>query len=469
MTRRILIRGATILTMDAALGDLERGDVLVEGELIRVVAPRIEASDCEVVEADGMILSPGFIDTHRHVWQTQLRGVAADWTLFDYTLNMRMGFGSLYAPDDAYLGNHAGAIEALDAGITTVVDHAHIMNSPEHADEALRGLVESGIRAIFCYGLYPNPSYDPFALDFDPGWRFEDARRVRRDKLASDGARVCFGLAPSEVTATPFEQIERELAVARELGARCISCHVSMGRWDHGTRVVARLAAAGKLGPDLLFVHGSTLSDDELVAIADSGASISCTPETELQMAMGRPVFARARTAGARPSLGIDIVSNFSGDMFAQMRLLLQSERGFDNEARADAPRALALRARDVLALATTGGARAAGLDLVTGSITPGKQADLVLTRTDSPHMAGVCDPVAALVLYAAASDVDTVLVGGDVLKHGGTLGGRVPLEWPRLRDRLRASGERIRERAVQLPRDEIAPLLEAAMFAGAH
>jgi cytosine/adenosine deaminase-related metal-dependent hydrolase len=183
-------------------------------------------------------------------------------------------------------------------------------------------------------------------------------------------------------------------------------------------------------------------------------------------MAMGRPVFARAKIAGAKASLGIDIVSNFSGDMFAQMRLLLQSERGFDNEARADAPRALGLRAREVLALATIEGARAAGLDAVAGSISPGKQADLVLVRTDSPHMAGVCDPIAALVLYAAASDVDTVLIGGDVMKRGGVLVGHGGGDdWPRLRERVRASGERIRRRASTLPRDEIAGLLAAAMF----
>lgn len=184
-------------------------------------------------------------------------------------------------------------------------------------------------------------------------------------------------------------------------------------------------------------------------------------------MAMGRPVFARAKATGAQPSLGIDIVSNFGGDMFAQMRLLLQSERGFDNEQRTDAPRVLALSTRDVLALATIEGARAAGLDGVTGSLTPGKQADLVVTRTDSPHMAGVCDPVAALVLYAAPSDVDSVLVGGDLLKRGGFLvGRRGDLDWAGLRSRVIASGQRIRWLANALPREEIAPLLAAAMFA---
>ncbi len=466
---RLLIRGATVLTMDPVLGDLVEGDVLVSGENIEAVAPHLEAGDSRVIDAAGAIVAPGFVDSHRHVWQTQLRGVAAEWTLYDYVLHMRMGYGSLYTPDDAYLGNLGGAVEALDAGITSLVDHSHIMNSPAHADEALRGLYDSGIRAVFCYGLYPNPRRDaetPFALDFEPGWRMDDARRLRRERLSADDGRIVFGLAPSEATAVPFEQTEREIALARDLGARRISLHVAMGRWDRGDRTVERLANAGHLSSDILFVHGSTLTDGELRAIGDAGASISCTPESELQMGMGRPVYARASREGAVTSLGVDIASNFSGDMFAQMRLLLQSERGFENEALERPPRGLALRTRDVLELATLGGARAAGLDGNTGSLTPGKQADLIVVRTDSPHMAGVSDAAAALVLYASASDVDTVLVGGRVRKENGKL---VGLDWPTLRDRLRASSAMIRDRASKITDDEIAALLDAVMYAPPH
>lgn len=466
MAERLLFRGATVLTMDPVLGDLERGDVLVEGETIAAVAEHLDVGDCRVVDAAGSILSPGFVDTHRHTWQTQLRGVAAEWTLYDYVLHMRMVYGSLYGPDDAYLGNYCGALEALDAGITTLVDHSHIVNSPAHADEALRGLVDSGIRAVDRYGLYPNPRHDPFRLDFDPGWRMEDLRRFRSERLSGDSGRVRFGVAPSEPTAVPLAQLERELELARELGAHRISLHVSMGRWDRGERTVERLATNGQLGEDLLLVHGSTLTEGELRAIGETGASISCTPETELQMGMGRPVHARAERERAGTSLGIDIVSNFSGDMFTQMRLLLQSERGFENEALSRPPHGLALRTRDVLELATSRGARAAGLDDVVGSITPGKQADLVLTRTDSPHMAAVADPVAALVLYAAASDVDTVLVAGGVRKEKGRL---VDLDWPRAAEKLRASGASIRSRAAAVPRESIAEPLSAVMYAPAH
>jgi cytosine/adenosine deaminase-related metal-dependent hydrolase len=382
---------------------------------------------------------------------------------------MRMAYGSLYSPEDAYLGNLGGAVEALDSGITTIVDHSHIVNSPAHADEALRGLVDSGIRAVFCYGLFPNPRRETetsFALDFEPGWRMEDAARFRRERLPADDGRILFGLAPSEATAVPLEQTLREIALARELGARKISLHVAMGRWDRGERTVERLAAAGQLGADLLFVHGSTLTDGELHAIAEAGASISCTPETELQMGMGRPVHARASRERAPTSLGIDIASNFSGDMFAQMRLLLQSERGFENEALERPPRGLALRTRDVLELATLAGARAAGIDGATGSLTPGKQADLIVVRTDSPHMAAVSDPAAALVLYAAASDVDTVLVAGQAVKQDGKL---VGVDWPRLRASLCASGASIRERAHQLTDTEVAAVLDAVMYAPPH
>lgn len=462
MTRKLLVRGATVVTMDEALGDLVTGDVLVVDDRIEAVAPHISADDCEVLDAGGAIVSPGFVDTHRHTWQTQLRGVAADWTLYDYVVRMRMVFGSVYEPDDAYLGNYAGALEALDAGITTLVDHSHIMNSPEHADEALRGLVDSGIRAIFCYGLYPNPRHDPFSLDFDPGWRIEDARRLRREQLNADSGRVRFGLAPSEVSATPFAQIEHELSLARELAAAKISCHVSMGRWDRGERVVERLAAAGHLSTDLLFVHGSTLTDSELDSIAAAGATVSCTPETELQMAMGRPVYARAVGKGVTPSLGIDIVSNVSGDMFAQMRLLLQSERGFENEARRSPPRALELSARDVLSVATIEGARAAGLGDLTGSITPGKQADLMITRTDGLHLLGISDPVAALVLYARPNDVETVIVAGEVRKRDGSLVGG---DGYALRGRVRESAAALRRRAACIEAGEIAELLADLMF----
>jgi cytosine/adenosine deaminase-related metal-dependent hydrolase len=460
----MLIRGGRVLTMDARLGDLDPGDVLVSGGKIRAVAPRIEAPEAEVIDARERIVLPGFVDTHRHVWQTQLRTVATDWTLFDYFVRMRCVYGAFYSAEDAYLGDLAGALEALDAGITTIVDHSHIMSSPEHADEAIRALEESGIRAVFCYGLFPSPTHDPFRMEIDPGWRFDDARRVRREKLAGDDRLVTMGLAPTEVEATPFEAACAEIRFGRELGVRRISCHVAMGKYDRGHRFVERLRREGLLGADLLFVHGAALSDAEIDAIAACGASISSTPETELQMGMGHPVAERARVRGAQASLGIDIVSNFAGDMFGQMRLLLQAERGRQNELLEAPPRSLAFKAREVLELATLGGARAAGLDDRIGSITPGKEADVILVRTDAINMVPALDAVGAVVLNANVHDVDTVLVGGKVVKHGGRL---VKVDWPSVAARVRRSSERILAASGAVDRAPIEALAAGFMLAG--
>jgi cytosine/adenosine deaminase-related metal-dependent hydrolase len=461
LTRRTLIRGARILTMDPALGDFETGDVLIEGGRIGAVGPSIRVEDADIIDAAGMIAIPGFVDTHRHVWQTQLRTVATDWTLFNYFTQMRSIYSSFYEPGDAYLGNLAGALEALDAGITTIIDHSHIMNSPEHADEAIRGLRDAGIRGIFCYGLFANPSQHPFRMDFDPGWRFDDARRVRRDILSSDDTLLAMGLAPNEVEATPFDASCAEIRFAREIGAHRISCHVAMGNYDRGGRFVERLHGAGLLADDLLFVHGSALTDDEIGHVADAGAGISSTPETELQMGMGHPVAERARARGAAASLGIDIVSNYSGDMFSQMRLQLQAQRAWEHARDGAPPRVLKLKARDVLALATAGGARVAGLDSKVGSLAPGKRADVVLVRTDAIHMVPAIDPVGAVVLNANVGDVDTVLVAGRIVKRAGRL---TQIDWPRLAEKLRESSRRIVAGFHSVPLGEIeaffAPLM---------
>jgi len=217
-----------------------------------------------------------------------------------------------------------------------------------------------------------------------------------------------------------------------------------MGAHSHDARLVERLGEAGLLGPDLLFVHGAALTDHELELIAESGAAVSVTPETEVQMGMGHPVTGRVLGAGACTSLGIDIVSNYSGDMFSQMRLGLQIERFRRNaelEARGLAPRSLQFTVRDILRIATLDGARAAGLDDRVGSLRPGKQADVILIRTDALNMAPVNDPVGSVVLCANASNVDSVFVAGRAVKRDGRM---LDVDLPQLVSRLEASRERI-------------------------
>ena len=454
---RTLIRSGMLIAMEGR-PRAERADLLIDDGRICAVGRDLGATDCEIVDATDMIVLPGFVDTHRHTWQTQLRNLAADWTLLDYTVEMRFVYGGLYRAEDAYVGNYAGALEALDAGVTTLVDHSHIMNTPAHADEAIRALVDAGIRAAFCYGMYANPvrgeDGEPELPSFEsPAWHFEDVRRVRARQLPSSSGLVTMGLALNEVEAFPVELARREIELARDLGLAPISVHVGMGALSRGKRFVARLNECGLLGPDLLFVHGASLDDDELVIAADAGASFSATPETEVQMGMGMPVAWRVRAGGGRASLGVDIVSNYGGDLFAQMRLALQVERARRNaelESRGFAPAALDVRAADVLEMATIGGARAAGLADRVGSLVAGKEADMILIRTDRLAMTPVNDPIAAVVLYANASDVDSVFVGGAPRKRSGRL---VGVDAAAVRDRVVRSRDHIVERARDVDR----------------
>lgn len=453
----ILIKAGRLVTMVEGQPDSTEGSILVrQGRIEAILAPDAQVEGTRVIDARGKFVLPGFVDTHRHTWQTQLRTVAADWSLYGYLVNMRSVYSGFYDAEDAYLGNHLGALEAINAGVTTIVDHCHLINSPEHADRLIDGLDDSGIRAVFCYGMFVNPKFNPFSMESGPGWRYDDLRRIRRERLSSDQGRILLGVNPQEPEATPPETLRQEIALCRELGAKTVSMHVAMGNFDGMNRVVEKLDAAGLLGPDLLFVHGASLTDGELAAIARSGCGISSTPETELQMGMGYPLALSGRDAGLRVSLGIDIVSNFPGDMFAQMRIAMQAARARDNEAMANrhrAPRHLRVKAMDALRMGTLGGARAIHMEDRIGTLEVGKAADLIVVGTDSLHMTPAHEAVGALVMGAHASDVETVLIDGIVRKEKGQL---VGVNLNALKGRLQASAARIHASAGHVPRGEI-------------
>jgi cytosine/adenosine deaminase-related metal-dependent hydrolase len=431
MPSRTIIRGARVLAMDGRPDDGGIAEVLVEnGNIREVSAARIDVRDAHEIDGTACILLPGFVDTHRHVWQTALRGLAGDWTLFEYAVHVRNVYSPRYSAPDLFAGSLAGYLEALDAGITTVVDFSHVMRTPAHADAVLDAMQRSRIRGVFAYGLshLPEPGENPLRGQVTSTWRYDDVRRLRRDRLPGDDGRVLLGLATADLGEfLPVEFSRRDLALGRELGLRRINLHASEGAATRHARLVRRLHRAGLLGSDLLFAHGTGWDDGELRALADSGASVASTPESELQMGMGLPVLQRAQRFGIPTGLGVDVVSGNGGDLFAQMRLALQATRFAENEQLARSgrvPRRLTMSARDVLRAATVDGARAAGLGEVAGTITPGKAADLVLLRADRLATAPMNDPVSTVVLQASPGNVDTVMVGGDIVKRDGVLVG---------------------------------------------
>jgi len=417
MTARLLLRGATLITCDPELGCFERGDLLVEGGRIRAVGRDLGRIDCEVMDLGGKIVLPGLIDTHRHVWQTPLRGLGADWTVLDYLAAVRVKLAPLFSAPDVYQANYLGALEALDLGVTTVVDFSHCINSPAHADAAIDGLEQAGIRALFCYGFADNAAGSPRDR-FAHTSRTKQIEQLSASRLCRAAGLVRMGVALTEMQ-VPWEQSRAELACARELGLP-ITLHCAA--WPvPGMSEVERMSREGLLGPDMLLVHCTHSGDEDLSRIADAGASISATPETELQMGMGMPVVGRALRKKVRTTLGCDVVCSNNGDPFAMMRLAMQVERGLAN-AQAGLVEGLELSVEKTLSMMTIDAAHALGMSAEIGSLTAGKQADLVILSTDTMNMTPLTPCGAALVTQAHAGNVESVMVRGCFVKRGGKL-----------------------------------------------
>ncbi|MFL6143955.1 MAG: amidohydrolase family protein [Labedaea sp.] len=424
MSTRTLIKGGQVLSMDRDIGDLPSGDVLIEDGVIAAVLPEISA-DAEVIDASGMIVTPGFIDTHRHTWEAAIRGCAPNATLDDYFVEVLDSFAPHYRPQDVYASNLAGALECLNAGITTLVDWSHINNTPEHPDAAIRALRETGIRAQYAYGS-ANTSLADYWFDSKIAIPGDDVRRVRETYFSSDSADglLTMALATRGTGFCVDDVVRAEWALARELDIP-ITVHVAMGRLAGRFGMIKQLHELGLLGPDTTYIHCCYFSEEEWRLVADSGGTISVAPQVEVQMGHGWPPVMKAIEHGLRPGLSIDVVTTVPGDMFTQIRSAFGTERARVNsecwQANVDIPENM-LTARDMLEMATVNGAHVAGLEGRTGSLTPGKRADVVLLDATALNMAPVIDPVAAVTLCADVSNVDTVLVDGVVRKRGGKL-----------------------------------------------
>jgi 5-methylthioadenosine/S-adenosylhomocysteine deaminase len=420
---RLLVRGGHVLTMDPDLGDLAGADVLVEDGRIAQVGPGLEVPCDEVIDAAGKVVIPGFVDTHRHTWETSVRGVAPDATLEDYFSQILDRIAPRYRAEDVYAANLAGALECVNAGITTLVDWSHINNTPQHPDAAVEALRESGIRARYAYG-HANLSFADYRVDSRIVMPADDIRRVRETYFSADTGLLTMGLATRGPGFCRDEVVRAEWGLARELGLP-ITVHTAMGRRAGRFGLVTRLHEMGLLGPDTTYVHACHLTGPEWRLVAESGGQISIAPQVEAQMGHGWPPARAALAHGLAPALSADVVTTVPGDMFTQMRALFALERARMHaqaweEDTAAAPDAFT--ARDVLAMATVNGAAVAGLGDRTGTLTPGRQADLVVIDTTAINLAPLVDPVAAVVLGADVSNVETVVIGGVVRKRGGRL-----------------------------------------------
>jgi len=440
MAARTLIRGATVITLDRQ-GDLPEADILVSGEVIQEIAPRIQADDAEVVSAAGCIVIPGLINAHLHTWQTALRGVAANWTLLEYFQKMHAGLATVFAPEDLHIATLVGALNQLNHGTTTLVDWCHNNRTPAHNDAAIDGLLQSGIRAAFFHGTPkpdPKPGETPFWEVPHPRAEVERLLRAHQGRsLLSIGAAV---LGPHYST---LDVALHDFRMARDLGV-IASLHQGGGPartpdgWD-------KLQAEGLLGPHVNIVHGHALNDTQLNTFCDLGMSFSAAAESEMSQGHGHPLTGRLRALGHAPSLGVDLESVMSGDMISQARIALGIQRSLDNVAyrveHNTLPSTSTIPAREALQWVTVEGARMLGqLDRI-GSLAAGKQADLVMIRASDLNMQPVHDPVSSVVFQTSLANIDSVMVAGQWKKrHGQLLGVELA---PKL-ELLRASGRKI-------------------------
>jgi len=444
---RLLLRGGTVISMDRSIGDFRRGDVLIDGDRIAEVAPAVDVWDCEVVDADGMVVLPGLVESHRHLWYPPIRGAAMDHVLAHMVDVLWPKVASHYTPDDLYVCTKAGIADALGNGITTVFDWCHVLNSPDHAAAAVAAHLELPMRALFAYGASMRRKLGEYRGQVEHADTWAPARRLRENELASH-PRLSMALALQGPEMTTLAMTAPDVAVARELGVP-MSMHVGIPEGPPGQGGIALLSEAGLLGADMQFVHCCATSDEEFRLLADAGAVATTCPTAELGLGMGTPPIGRMRAAGLPPAVGADAVCTASGDLFDEARAGLLYERARNAQSRyaegraVDDPSQLGMTAVEALEAITINAARACWLEDTIGSLTPGKAADVILLRATDLSLSPLSDAVGTIVCCAHGANVDTVIVAGRVVKRGGVLVdidvARIAADLVRCRDRLYA------------------------------
>lgn len=438
--KRTLLQGGWIVTMDPAIGDIPQGDLLMEDARILAIAPHINTHDAEVIDARERIVLPGFVDTHRHTWQTCVRHRYADIDPQIYFAEMLGRKGAAYRPEDVYIGTLLGAVSALEGGITTMLDWSHVQNSPAHTEAAIQALRDAGIRGVFAHGW---PLVDGNAWMFNSARGHpQDIRRLRREHFSGDDQLLTLAMAARGPEMAQREVWLGDLSLARELGIRS-TIHMGAYARNAPVRAVAQMHDAGVLGNDLTFVHCCHCGDEEIAMMADAGVSASLGVHCEMNaQGIGDIPFDRLLAAGIRPSLSGDTETKCAGDMFTQMRHAFSYYRawmGGNHSKVHHAPASISLR--DVLEFGTMAGAHATGLSDKVGSLTPGKQADLMLIRTTDLNLTPVSDAVGAVVLAAHPGNVADVFVAGRAVKRNGQM---VGIDLDHLRTRALASQQHV-------------------------
>ncbi|AQW69713.1 amidohydrolase family protein [Pseudomonas parafulva] len=406
---RTLIQGATVLSMDGDIGNLVRGDILIEGSTIKAIGEHLEAGDAMVINASGMIAMPGMVDTHRHSWEGQLRRINPNAaTLEDYCNATHFSFAKYYRPADMYIGNLLSALGCIDAGITTLVDNSHNSRTGAHSDAAVEALLDAGIRAVHASGA-------PVAGEWDKAHWPGNLERLQ-EKYIKHGDNPLLSLAV-------MAQLEPELwAEARRLGLPIIT---EFFGGDMAAQL-PELHRKGLLRSDNIFNHCTALPDAGWEILREAGVRVNVCPRSDAHYGIEDGMFAMqsAQRHGISPGLSVDNETSYSGDMFMEMRVAfyLQRVMGMHQQrcCGEDHHPVVTLPAHSLLKSATIDGAFCAGLQDKVGSLVAGKQADLILINAQDINLYPVGNAFGTVVHAAERSNVDTVMIGGRIVKRDG-------------------------------------------------
>jgi cytosine/adenosine deaminase-related metal-dependent hydrolase len=464
LPRRTLVRGADVLTMDPAVGELRDVDVLVDEGRVAAIGRGLEAADALVIDARRMILMPGLADGHRHVWQAAEAGrlVKTNPQRFSSEYqHWKMRWMPCATPDDHYLAALFGGLQAVDSGVTALIDHAHGQHTADRALASARGLLESGVAGWFAYQVSHSIDYGPGDTlplaeatrqrqAFTTAEHWETVDRLREEVLREPAGRLRTGIALSvgskgqALSRVREEEFQR--AREREIGLITQHVHDSApgipeGHFGHRGTGIPDLYEAGLLGPDCHGSHGVTLDQEELRMMAETGMMLSVTAMAETfpsrPLARRDPAVARGRAAGVATGIGIDTPLSLNQDYFEHIRASFLSQY-LDEESENLAREWSSLDALDV---ATRAGYASIGLGDVGGRVEEGLRADLVLLDTSRPGFATAGSLADRVVNFATLTDVDSVWVEGRLLKSGGRM---IGVDWRRLKEDIVAMQERI-------------------------
>ena len=434
--RAIVIRDAIVLSMDSQVGDFEKADILVQGKEIVSVGPMLQApADAITVNAAGMIVTPGFIDTHHHQYEAILRSTLADGVIpanapdsaseVNYVSLIQRTFTPLYTPEEARISELISSLNQINAGVTTTIDTSQVQLTPEHTEACIAGLKEAGHRAVFAYWPISKTDDAELAATYS---------RLREQHFSSGDQLLTL--------ATQLRINANQWRIAKGMEIPIVTHIVGTAFGD-----LELMANENLMGPDNEYIHCTLLGETMWKRIADTGGKVSIAPAIEMQMQHGLPPLQEAIDHGVRPALSVDVECSMAADLFTGMRAAFALQRAMANERiiKGDADAPALMSCRDALEFATVNGARVAHLDSRIGSITPGKEADLVFLATNRINTFPLNNVPGAIVTLMDTSNVEHVLIAGKVVKWRGQL---VNVDLDRLWQQAQAASDAILARA---------------------